>query len=275
MNTEELDQEQFVEDVGGAAEGGQTGTEGGSDTAAPKPVTQADLDAAFEKLGSTISTAVTPRKEEAPMSEDDQRKLWAIYNPEETQKDFMRKFFRMQPEATEDDVKAARELFSAMQNGLVRQSVVGARNLFTMELQKLRDEYAPMAQYFRDAKARELQTDFFAAFPALGEKNEDGSPRFMTAVRMAAQDLAQQTFADRPSYFKALAERAAGIVSGIIPGFALGATPKTKSSTTTPRLPRTSAGGTGGTARGGEANGDTKVQRGANGDDAGTLDWMG
>lgn len=273
MNAEDEIQDQFVEDVGtGGAEGSTTNPP----PPEPKAVTQADLDAAFEKLGSTISTAVAPRREEPQMSEEEQRKLWAIYNPESTQKDFMRKFFRMNPEATEEEVKEARLMFQNMQEGLVRQSVVGARNLFTIEMQKLREEYAPLMQHYRDAKAKELQTDFFKAYPSLAETDEaTGSFRYMTAVRLGAQELAQQTFPTREAYFKALAEKAAGIVSGIVPGFVLGDNKtKPKSATGTPRLPRTSAGGTGGTARGGEDRGDVKALRGANGDDAGTLDWV-
>lgn len=275
MNTETEDQnDQFVEDVQTEAKGLETAPPD-TTSAAPKPVTQADLDAAFEKLGSTISTAVTPKASEPQMSAEEQKKLWAIYDPEGTQKDFMRKFFRLNPEATKEEEDEARSMFKSMQEGLVRQSIVGARNLYQADLAALREEFAPLMQYYRDAQAKELQSEFFKAFPALGEKDEEsGSYRYMTAVRMAAQDLAQKTFPDRPSYFKALAEGAAKIVSGIIPGFALGATPnKTKSSTNTPRLPRTGVGGTGGTARGGADAGDGKAVRGANGDDASTLDW--
>lgn len=271
MNNEDVE-EQFVEDV--------QGTEGADPAPTPEPkdapVSQASLDAAFEKLSGAISTAVRPKEETAPMSEADQKKLWAIYDPEETQKDFMQKFFRLNPEATPEERAEAKAMFKNMQEGLVRQSIVGSRNLFQSELQKMRDEFSPLMTHYREVKAKELQTNFFKAYPALGEQDEaTGSFRYMTAVRLAAQDLATSTFDSEPKYFKALAEKAAGIVSGIVPGFVLGdSKTKPKSSTTTPRLPRTSAGGTGGAARGGEERGDGKSVRGSNGDDATTLDWV-
>jgi hypothetical protein len=266
-------EEQFVEDVTPGAEGAEVTT---TDEPKNAPVSQASLDAAFEKLSSTLSTSLQPKKDEPQMSEEEQQKLWAIYNPESTQKDFMRKFFRLNPEATKEEEQEARSMFKSMQEGLVRQSIVGARNLFQAELQKMREEYAPLVSHHRDVIAKELQSAFFKAYPSLGEQDEaSGSYRYMTAVRLAAQELANQTFATQPLYFKALAEKAAGIVSGIVPGFVLGdSKTKTKSSTNTPRLPRTSAGGTGGTARGGEDRGDGKAVRGSNGDDAATLDWV-
>jgi hypothetical protein len=275
METEtEPTEEQFVEDVQQETHGGGTTTTQTTQTTEPKPLSQGDLDAAFEKLGTTLKTAVTPPREAPQMSEADQKKLWSIYDPEESQKDFMRKFFRLNPEATKEEEQEARAMFKGMQEGLVRQSIVGARNLFQMELAKLREEFAPLQQHYRDAQAEKLQTEFFKSYPSLAAQDEtSGSFRYMTAIRMAAQDLAQQTFASRPIYFKALADRAAEIVKGILPDFSLGATPPKKSSTSTPSLPRTRVGGSGGTARGGDTTTDGKAVRGANGDDASTLDW--
>lgn len=276
MNTElEQTEDQFVEDV-------QQETSGAVRTEdapppEPKHLTQESLEAAFEKLGSTITKAVTPQEQRQAqeMSPEEQKKLWAIYDPEEGQKDFMRKFFRLNPEATEEEVTAARGMFKNMQEGLVRQSVVGARNMTLIEIEKLKKEYGfdEIRTFLREQKAQKLSSEFYGKFPALGETTESGQRKYEKAVHFAANQLANQTFASLDAYFQALAERAAEFVKGILPDFDLGKqTTKNKTSTSTPRLPRTSAGGTGGTTRGGESQ-DQKAARGANGDDSGTLDW--
>lgn len=276
MSTEiEAPAEQFVDEIQKDTSGLET--QDTSTTPPPKPVTQADMDAAFEKLGTTISKAVTPREQQEAkqMSPEEQKKLWAIYDPEEGQKDFMRKFFRLNPEATEQDIADARGMFKNMQEGLVRQSVVGAQNMTTLALEKFKKEYGfdEMRDAFRQMRAEKLQTDFFKAYPALGEINEaTGTPKFMKAIHVAANELAKENFASQDAYFTALAERASEFVKGILPDFDLGAKTKTKSSTSTPSLPRTRVGGSGGTARGAEG-GDGKATRGANGDDSSTLDW--
>lgn len=282
METNEIEpsEDQFVEDVQGETNGFVKPEAVAATTETPKPITQSDMDAAFEKLGTAITKAVTPQQQREAvqeMSPAEVKKLWAIYDPEEGQKDFMRKWFRMNPEATEQDVTEARAMWKNMQEGLVRQAVVGSRNLMTVELDKMRKEYAkqfePLQKFYQEAQAEKLSTEFFSAFPTLGELNDAGKPKYMKAIKIAADELAKQNFNSRPEYFQALAERAAEFVKGILPDFDLGkAANKNKTSTSTPRLPRTGAGGTGGTSREVEAAG-AKVQRGANGDDSGTLDW--
>lgn len=263
-------EEQFVEDVQNADGGtADVGTAAAVETA--KPV---DLEAAIAKLGDRLSTELKPKETAAPqqMSREQEAELWAIYNPEAGRKDFMHKFFKLNPDATAEEVADAKAMWGDMQKGLVRQAVVGSRNLFMQELQKVHDRYAPLETHYREARAEKLQRDFYSAYPALGVQTESGTFQFQTAIRMATNDLAQKTFNGESEYFKALADRASEIIKGILPSFDLGAKTKNKTSTTTPSLPRTRVGGSGGTAAGG-GTGDGKSVRGANGDDASTLDW--
>lgn len=274
MNNEnENAEEQFVEDVQGGGEQQEPQT-----PPASKTMSESDLAAAFEKLGSTISTAVAPREQQQQatgLTDEEKNKLWAVYNPEESNKEFMKKFFRLNPDATEQDVADARALFHDMQKGFVRQAVVGSRNLLQIELDKLKKEYGfdDMRDYVREQRTAKLQTDFFSSYPSLAVQDETtGNYRYMAAIRIAGEELKNVTYTSRSAYFKALAEKAAEVVKNILPDFDLGATQPTKSATSTIKLPRTRVGGSGGISRGADAQ-DVKAVRGANGDDASTLDW--
>ena len=253
--------DQFVEGV----ENQQAGQEPATKVAAPDP--NAEMRAAIAELGGQVGQfieAAKPRQQEAVLTDEQKAELWAIYDPEKTNKDFMRKFFRMNPDATPEEVAEAKGMFRDMQQGLVRQAIVGSRNLYQQELAKLREEYAPLKTYVEQQRAVQTKDRFYSEFEALKD------PRYEKVVAASARMLSSQTFASEKEYFKALAESAADAIKGLVPDFDLGAKPQQTQSrnANTPRLPRTSAGGTGGSGGGGQAKAAATSD-----DDAGSLSW--
>jgi hypothetical protein len=129
-----------------------------------------------------------------------------------------------------------------MQKGLVRQAVVSSRNLFNMDIEKLREELKPVHDYVSTARAEQTRSRFFKEYEVLNE------PKYSKVIDATARLLADKTFDSEGDYFKALAEGAAEAIKGLIPDFDLGAGKK-KTTTTTPKLPRTSVGGSGGAGK--------------------------
>lgn len=213
-----------------------------------------EMKRALAELAGTMKTLATPKAPaEREYTQDEINEYWAVYNPEKSKhgQDFFRKFFRLNPDATPDEVAEAKDLFADMQAGLARQSVTGAKRLMDKALadmeKKLEEKYAPVLEYYHSSQAEKIRGDFHKAYPVL----EDA--RYAPILNASAQLLKGKTFDSNASYFKALAEGAAAAIKGIDPSFDLGSTVKpttTPKSGTTPRLPRTSVGGTGGTGGG-------------------------
>ena len=197
------------------------------------------------------------------LTADQKAELWAIYDPKKSKPDFMRKFFRMNPDATPEEEQEAEGLFSDMQQGLVKQAVVGARNLYRQDMQKelasIHEQYKPVLDYVSAARAREHKTQFETSYPALADEKYSG------IVKTVATSLAAQQFDSFESYSKALAEGAADLIKKVLPDFDLG-TVQPKQSVQTPKLPRSGAGGTGGAAGGG-------VPKKAGDDDSASIQW--
>lgn len=214
-----------------------------------KPESHDELKAAMAELAGTVKTLATPKEAPEPeLTQEQKNELWAVYNPEATRKDFMKKFFRLNPDATPEEETEARDLFKEMQQGLMKQAVTGSRNLMQIELSKRDEKLARLEEYVSKQNAEQTKTRFYTQFASLSD------PRYAKVIAATAKELASGTFADEASYFKALAEGAAETIKGIIPEFDLGASQtKTKSAGTSPRLPRTSVGGTGGTGGGKQA----------------------
>ena len=220
----------------------------------PPTGTNDDLKAAMAELAGTVTKLAMPKAElEKELTQDQKDELWAVYNPKKDKPDFMRKFFRLNPEATLEEEKEAEDLFKSMQTGLMRQAVTGARNLMQIELAKRDEQLASLQEYVSKQNAEQTKSRFYSQYEGLSES------RYAKVIAATAKELATQTFKDESSYFKALAEGAAETIKGIIPEFVLGAgqTNKNKSAGTSPRLPRTSAGGTGGAGGGGRSGGIT------------------
>ena len=205
------------------------------------------MEKAVEELARSQKTIVEglsrrQEPEQKQLTPEQEAEFWAIYNPEASDKEFMRKFFRLNPEATEDEIKQARGLFAEVQKGLVRQSVKGAKNYVDYLVKQIRAEYEPALRYMDDARAKETRDSFFEAYPALKEK------KFEKVIAASAQSLANRDFADKNEYFKALADNAAEAIKGLIPEFELSKPQKQPAGQ--PKLNRTSVGGGGGAGKG-------------------------
>jgi hypothetical protein len=208
-----------------------------------------DLRAAMTELAGIVKGQVAPKKDDAPaeLTQEQKDELWAVYNPEKKDPKFLDKFFRLTEDMTPEQKAEFKALFADLQQGLVKQSVVGARNLMQIELAKLREEFAPAQEYISEARAERTRGRFFDKYETLKD------PRYAKIIAITAKDLSSREFKDEGEYFKALAEGAAETIAGVEPTFALGAAKTKQTPGTTPRLPRTSVGGTGGAGGGKQA----------------------
>jgi hypothetical protein len=213
-----------------------------------KPPTD-DLRAAMTELAGIVKgTVQKPVEQKEPeLTQEQKDELWAVYNPEKKDPKFLDKFFRLTEDMTPEQKAEFKALFADLQQGLVKQSVVGARNLMQIELAKLREEFAPAQEYISEARAERTRGRFFEKYESLKD------PRYAKIIAITAKDLSSREFKDEGEYFKALAEGAAETIAGVEPTFALGAVKTKQTPGTTPRLPRTSVGGTGGAGGGKQA----------------------
>ena len=122
------------------------------------------------------------------------------------------------PNEVQSSIAERKALFAEMQKGLVKQAIVGSRNLFQQEIQKLREEYAPLQEHYSQQRAEQTKSRFFKSYEGLSD------PKFEKVVQATARLLGDKTFDSEESYFKALAEGAAETIKGILPDFDLGAT---------------------------------------------------
>lgn len=223
-------------------------SQAGGEVKEKKTVPPDDLRQIVTELASTVRESNKPKPvEEKELTQEQKDELWAVYNPEKTKKDFMRKFFRLNPDATAEEEQEARDLFKEMQSGITKQSIVGARNLIEIERRKNEDRFARLEEHVSKQRSKELKADFDAAYPKLADK------KYAKAIAATGRLLANDSFKDEEEYFKALAEGAAEIVQMGDPSFTLsdGEQQTTRQQPgTTPRLPRTSVGGSGGAGGG-------------------------
>lgn len=213
-----------------------------------KPDDSAELRSAMAELASTVKTLAEPKKEEKQFTKEEIAEFWAVYDPEKGRPDFIKKFFRLtDEEATPERVAEVKALFADMQSGMMKQAVTGAKNLITNEISKFRDELKETFDFVSTAKAERIRVKFGEAYPVLSDE------KYAKVVTLTAKSLADKTFENESSYFKALAEGAAETIKAVVPDFDLGAKveKKDKPAGNTPRLPRSSAGGTGGAGSGG------------------------
>ena len=208
-----------------------------------------DLRAAMTELAGIVKGQVKPPEapKEPELTQEQKDEFWAVYNPEKKDPKFLDKFFRLTEDMTPEQKAEFKALFADLQQGLVKQSVVGARNLMQIELAKLREEFAPGQEYISEARAERTRGRFFEKYESLKD------PRYAKIIAITAKDLSSREFKDEAEYFKALAEGAAETIAGVEPTFALGAAKTKQTPGTTPRLPRTSVGGTGGAGGGKQA----------------------
>ncbi len=206
-----------------------------------------EMRAAITDLAGTVKAMAEPKPEPTKeLSQDEKDELWAVYNPEKEDPDFFKKWMRLQadmdPEQANSSIAERKKLFASMQKGLVKQSVVGAKNLFDVELQKVHDTYKPVLEYVTEQKAEKTRNDFYTTYPSL--------KTYTKIIAASAKSLDSQDFKSKDDYFKALAESAAGAIKEVIPDFDLGAKPQEKKPGTPPRLPRSSVGSSSGAGAG-------------------------
>lgn len=211
------------------------------DSKEAKPDPNAELRSAMTELAGTVRDIAKPKEKEPELTPEQKSELWAIYDPEKTNKDFMKKFWKLNPDATPEEVAEAKSMWSAMQQGLVKQAVVGSMNLTKSELKKMRDEYGPALEYIQQARAKETRSRFDGAYPSLADV------KYNKFVQVNAKLLEGKTFKDEDEYFKVLAESTAESIKAINADFDLGKKPETKPAGSAPKLSRTSVGGQGGT----------------------------
>jgi hypothetical protein len=248
----EEDNDELDDILDGGAEGDNE--EGKGKPATPPAQDKDELRLAMAELAGTVKTLAAPKPEpRKELSQDEKDELWGVFRPEKADKDFHKKFFRLTDDMTPEQQQEFKALWDMMQQGLTRQSIVGAKNLMQIELAKLQEELAPVREYVSQAKAERTRKEFYSSFPALGEKTTDGKLRYEKIINATARTLADQEFESRDAYFKALAEGAAESIKGVLPEFDLGAKKQTKPAGTAPRLPRTRVGGTGGIGGGTQA----------------------
>jgi hypothetical protein len=210
----------------------------------PPPPATDELRSAMAELAGTVKRIATPKEETPAPTPEQVAEFWQVYNPESSDKEFFRKFFRLNPDATEEEAQQFRELFGGMQKGLMKQAITAARNYIRMERSAIDEEYGPLKEFVETQKREATRGRFFSSYPGLDDK------RFNKIIDATARSLDNKVFENEEAYFKALAEGAAGSLKEILPGFDLGAK-QPKKPGQTPKLPRTSAGGGGGAGKGG------------------------
>lgn len=244
-NDEEIDDtnEDGLDDVlDGGAEG---------DKSKPKPESTDDLKAAMLELTGIVKKQSEPKVEpKKELSQDEKDELWGVYRPEKKDPKFLDKFFRLTEDMTPEQRGEFKALFDDFQSGMMRQAITGSKNLLSIELAKLREEFQPAQEFISKQKAETTRNAFYSKYPTLGEKTEAGGLRYERIINATARTLADKEFDSETSYFKALAEGAAESIKAVLPEFDLGAVTTKKPAGTSPRLPRTRVGGTGGTGNG-------------------------
>jgi hypothetical protein len=198
--------------------------------------------AELTKTQKTILERTAPAEKVAELTPEQKKEFWAVYDPESSDKEFFKKFFRMNPDATSEEIAGVKGLFAAVQEGLVKQSIKGSRNYFDHALEQLKQEYAPLREFVDQVRAEKTRERFFSEYKTLNE------PKFEKIIQITARSLAEKTFDDEKSYFKALAEGVAETIKGVNPDFDLGK--QQQPAGKAPKLPRTSVGGGGGAGRG-------------------------
>lgn len=254
MSTATAEQESHTDELEQDAEirGGEEQQQ--EDKGAKKSDDNAEMRTAVTELAATVRELATPKKEEKQLTKDEIDELWAVYDPKKTKADFMKKFFRLNDDATAEQAKEAEDLFYEMRDGLVRQAVTGARHFTAIELDKLAKKFQPILDYVDERKTADLRERFFKTYESLAD------PKYKKVIDAQAKILKASgiEFADENAYFKALAEGAAETIKDVVPEFDLGKKPEKKPAATTPRLPRTTVGG-GSSAGGGSTKGGDKA----------------
>lgn len=261
MDTDVAD---FTKEDETAETGGTVATTTEGTTAEPK---NEEWKTAMAELSQTVTRAIAPREEKAQPTPEEIAEFWQVFDPSKVDPKFFQKFFNLGDDADEMTVKEKQDLFAKMQSGMMRQSVTATRNMLAQFKKELEDKYAPVEQSAAEQRAEKTRSRFFEKFPALQAPKDDGSNRWDKILKTVAQEISGQQFKTEADYFKALAEGAAKEIKEYVPDFDLGAA-KQNTAVTSPRLPRTRVGGTGG------SGGQKVLGKSQSDDDSESLDWM-
>lgn len=220
----------------------------GTTTPPPAKSESAEMVEAMKTLAESMKRPTAPATAAAPTrqpTQDEIDQYWGVWNPTKEDPDFFRKFLRlntdMEPAEVEAAVKQFAPLFGMMQKGLVRQAVVGSKRLYEQEIARLREELKPLQDHYSESRSEGIRNRFFSDYPVLKDA------KFSPIVDASARLLADKDFANEAEYRKALAETAGKAIKGLIPDFDLATKPTPGK---TPKLPRTSVGGSGGAGSG-------------------------
>lgn len=222
---------------------------------APAPSQNNDqLARAIADLATKVGQPATPAAPQRQPTQDEIDEHWGVFNPEKADPDFFAKYLRLPAdmEATEKQqvITQFKQLFGMMQTGLVKQSLKGSQNLMAQMREELLKEFKPVSEYVSTQRQEKVRSDFFTAYPALAAKTDDGKYQFDALIAAHATQLGGKQFpGGQDEFFKTLAESVAGTIKGVLPTFDLGAVKQTKPAGTTPRLPRSNVGGTGGAGK--------------------------
>lgn len=213
----------------------------------------AEMRKAIADLARAQAEASRPKDDKKELTQDEINELWAVYDPKKTKADFMKKFFRLNDDATPEQEKEAEALFYEMRDGITKQAVTGARHFMAIELDKMAKKFDPILQYVDKRQTEDLRERFFKGYESLAD------PKYKTIIDLQAKILKDKKFETEDDYFKALAEGAAENISAATGSpFDLGKKPEKKPAATTPKLPRTTVGGGSSAGGGGSTKGDDK-----------------
>lgn len=220
--------------------------EGEGDAPTPQAKSAGSNDAMLEALREISGKLNKPSEGAAPkeLSKEEKEELWGVWNPTKTNPKFFREFFGLGEDVDDAAVTQRQALFSQMHEGLMRQVFTGVMHLLKERDERYDSEYAPIREHIAEQRAQKTRSDFNTAYPVFADGKYD------KVLKIAASELASSGVQHKTSaeYFKALAESAAESIKAILPDFDLGAAPTTtkKAPGSTPKLPRTSVGGSGG-----------------------------
>lgn len=245
----ELEEDITLDDNSGAADE-QNGQGDGKGTPTVDP--NEEMRKAVAQLAGTVENLAKPKPEVHQPSQAELAAQYGIFDPKTVNENYFKDFFGLPDDVAPEVLERKMKLYAETQKGWVKQAVMTAlKVLRDTDLRTIRDEYTPATQFAAESRAEKLKTDFYSTYPALVDSEGDG-PKFSAVVDAVAKTLADKEFPNKEAYFKALAEGAAAVVKGVFPSFDLGAKPTKTTAGTSPRLPRTSVGGSGGAGSGGQ-----------------------
>lgn len=226
--------------------------------AAAAPVRSDDTAAALKELAGELRSsreAQKPKDEPTAIDPAVLKKEWAFWEPDGA---FIRKFFKANPDATDEDLKDQVEAMQQMHQGIMRQSYTGMQKLLAQALEKFEKErISPLQEFYSKANTEKARNSFNESFPVFKDK------RYDKILGLAQKSLeGRKDLSDDETFFKAVAETAAELIRDVNPDFVLEAAEKPSKPTTgtTLKLPRGRVGGNGGSGGGGGGN-STKTEK--------------